>query len=170
MTVTQRSGWVFDTNVDAATTMQRMAAKVRDCVSHSKDVIDTANNIVSVVPPRDIHGQIQAIYDWLLRRFRFVSDPVNVELLRDPAEAIKRINARGFTQGDCDEAAMLSAALGISNGIPARFRALAFAARAPYSHVIADLRDNDGTWYPMDITRPQGFTPPPVARSLTVMV
>jgi transglutaminase-like putative cysteine protease len=170
MTVVQRSGWVFDTNVDARTTMQRMAGKVRDCVANSREVIDTANDIVSVVPPRDILGQIHAIYDWLLRRFRFVADPVNVELLRDPAGAVKRINARGFTQGDCDEAAMLGASLGMANGIRARFRALAFAPGAPYTHVIADLRGSDGAWYPLDITRPQGFTPPPVVRTLTVMV
>lgn len=170
MTTVLRSGWIFDTNVDAATTMRRMAAKVRDCVAKSPEVIDTANNIVSVVPPRDIHGQIHAIYDWLLRRFRFVSDPVGVELLRDPAGAIKRINSRGFTQGDCDEAAMLGAALGMANGIPARFRALSFAPGAPYSHVIADLHEPSGDWVPLDITRPQGFTPPPVVKSLTVMV
>jgi hypothetical protein len=150
--------------------MERMAKKVRDCVSHSREVIDTANDVVSVVPPRDVVGQIHVIYDWLLRRFRFVTDPVGVELLRDPAGAIARINTRGFTQGDCDEAAMLGAALGMANGIRARFRALAFAFNAPYSHVIADLQGSDGVWYPLDITRPQGFTPPPVARTLTVMV
>lgn len=149
--------------------MRNMAKRVRSCVGSSKDVIDTANDIVANVPPRDIPGQIEAIEQWLLRRFRFTADPVGVELLRDPAEAIKRARLRGFTMGDCDEAAMLSAALGMANGIPARFRALAFERGGPYTHVIADLLAN-GRWYPLDITKPQGFVVPDPVRTLIFMV
>lgn len=150
--------------------MRHMADRVRDCVRNSRDVIETANEAISGVTPRDRMAQIDAIREWLLRRFRFVSDPVGVELLRDPAGAIQRINARGFTMGDCDEAAMLGAALGMANGIPARFRALAFSPTGPYTHVIADLRGPTGRWYPLDITKPQGFVAPPVARYLVQLV
>lgn len=167
MTTVLRSGWTFGTNESAASTMRNMAAKVRDCLKKSREVIQTANDIVAAVAPRDITQQIDAINDWLLARFRFVSDPIGVELLRDPAGAIKRINTRGFTQGDCDEAAMLAASLGMANGIPARFRALAFGSEyAPYTHVICDLQTQSGLWVPMDITRPAGFTPPRPSRQL----
>lgn len=151
--------------------MKKMAKRVHDCVRNSRQVISTANIVISAVPPRDKAGQINAINDWLLHRFRFVSDPINVELLRDPAGALSNIVRSGFTQGDCDEAAMLAASLGNANGIQARFRALAFGGpAAPYTHVICDLLDQFGRWHPIDITRPQGFTPPPVSRTLTQAV
>jgi transglutaminase-like putative cysteine protease len=163
------SGWSFGTNESALATMRNMAKRARSCV-RSKEVIDTANRIISVVPSRDRVAQIDAIREWLSQHFRFVSDPIGVELLRDPAEAIQRINRGGFTQGDCDEAAMLGAALGMANGISARFRALAFARNAPYTHVIADLIDDNGHWCALDITRPQGFIAPDAARTLTLTV
>jgi transglutaminase-like putative cysteine protease len=165
----QLSGWSFGTDESALSTMRNMSRRVRSCVSDSKAVIDTANDIISNVRSRDVVAQIDAIRDWLLHRFRFVSDPVGVELLRDPAEAIARARSRGFTMGDCDEAAMLGAALGMANGIPARFRALAFERNAPYTHVIADLLGG-ARWYALDITKPQGFVAPDAVRTLTLMV
>lgn len=170
MTTVQRSGWSFGTNESAISTMRHMAGRVRDCVRNSRDVIETANDVVSVVPPRDTDSQIAVIGEWLTRRFRFLADPIGVELLRDPAGAIQRIRARGFTQGDCDEAAMLSAALGMANGIRARFRALSFGENAPYTHVVADLLGRGARWHPMDITKPQGLYVPDPSRTLTVMV
>lgn len=167
MSTVTRSGWTFGTNESAQSTMRNMAAKVRDCLKKSREVIDTANDVIAATTPRDVAQQIDAIADWLSARFRFVSDPVNVELLRDPAGAVKRINSRGYTQGDCDEAAMLAASLGMANGIPARFRALAFGTPyAPFTHVICDLRDQFGKWVPIDVTRPPGYTPPPPSRQL----
>lgn len=165
-----RSGWVFATNEDALTTMRKMSAQVRDCLRKSRDVIQTANDVVAAVEPRDKLTQVDTIYDWLLHHFRFVSDPVGVELLRDPAGSIREIKLRGYTQGDCDEAAMLGATLGMANGMPARFRSLAFGSRtAPFTHVIADLAV-DGQWHPLDITKPQGFIAPNPSRVLTLPV
>lgn len=166
-----RPGWVFATDEDAATTMNKMASQVRDCLRKSRELIQTANDIVAPLPPRDKRSQIDAIWDWLLHRFRYVADPIGVELLRDPAGSIHEINTRGYTQGDCDEAAMLAASLGMANGIPARFRSLAFGAPdAPYTHVIADLAPGDGKWYPIDITKPQGFIAPDPSRTLLLTV
>lgn len=150
--------------------MRNMAKRVRDCLAHSREVIETANDAVANVTPRDRLAQITTLNDWLSHRFRFIADPVGVELLRDPEGAVRRINARGFTQGDCDEAAMLAASLGMANGIPARFRALSFGPAAPYSHVIADLLGPGGEWYPLDVTKPYGMSMPRVFRSLTVSV
>lgn len=168
MTTTQLSGWSFGTNESALSTMQHMAKRVRGCLN-SREVIATANEVVAPVRPRDRSAQIHAISDWLLRRFRFVSDPIGIELLRDPAAALDSARRRGFTQGDCDEAAMLAASLGMANGIPARFRALAFSQNAPYTHVIADLHDGH-RWTPVDITKPQGMIAPDPVRTLTVGV
>lgn len=171
MTTFQRSGWSFGTNESAERTLKNMSARVRDCLKKSRLVVETANRVIAPVAPRYRAGQINAINDWLSHRFRFVSDPVGVELLRDPAGSIERIRERGFTQGDCDEAAMLAASLGMANGIPAQFRALAFGTpTAPYSHVVCDLQTDGGKWVPLDITKPDGFIVPPPSRVLSYKV
>lgn len=164
MSVARASGWTFATNTSAAATMRRMANSVRDCLARSRFVVQTANDVVANVAPRDVYGQIQAITHWLDAHFRYLSDPVGVELLRDPNGCLVEIQQKGFTQGDCDEAAMLAATLGMANGIPARFRALGFYTRnAPYSHVIGDLLGPGGRWIPIDITKPAEMDVPPVA-------
>lgn len=148
--------------------MKQMRQKVRDTLKKSPDVIRFANRLVAAVSPRDKRSQIDSISDYMTHHFRFVADPIGVELLRDPSESIRQMQMLGFTQGDCDEAAMVAAVLGMSNGIPARFRSLAFGG--PYVHVIADLAPGDGLWYPIDVTKPPGFFSPRPSRSLLVMV
>lgn len=167
----RRPGWVFATDETAGATMNKMARQVRDCLKKSREVVQTANNIVAPLPPRDKRAQVDAVWDFLMHRFRYVADPIGVELLRDPAGSIHEINTRVFTQGDCDEAAMLAASLGMANGIPARFRSLAFGTTdAPYTHVICDLTPGDRKWYPIDITKPQGFLAPNPSRTLILPV
>lgn len=172
MAVARPSGWVFSTSTDAGTTMRRMANLVRDCLASSRLVVNTANGIVANVAPRDVDGQINTIQDWLDSHFRYLSDPVGVELLRDPNGGISEILRLGYTQGDCDEAAMLAATLGMANGIPARFRAMAFYTKdAPFSHVVCDLLGSGKRWIPIDITKPADMEIPPTAtRTLIHMV
>lgn len=172
MATAHASSWVFDTDASVSRTLRRMRDKVRSCIASDPFTVQTANDVIRAVRPRDRAGQIDAITDWLDHAFRYVNDPVGVELLRDPATQFRQIRRDGFTQGDCDEAAMLSAALGMANGIPARFRALAFyRPDAPYTHVVADLQGPDGLWYPIDITKPPGMEHPPTpTRTLTLVV
>ena len=85
--------------------------------------------------------------------FHFTRDPHGVELLHTPAWMLREIAQRGKTYVDCDDAALLLAALGEAVGIPARFVAVAFFDRAaPYSHVWVELFDGRG-WRILDPTR-----------------
>lgn len=147
-----------------------MRDAVRKNLRQSARLVSAANSIIASVPPRDTLAQVRAIYDFTNRYFRYVNDPVGVELLRDPDTQIGEIQRNGFIQGDCDEAATLTAALGEANGIPARFRALAFYAKnAPYTHVVTDLLVGR-TWYPMDVTKPPGMVIPNPTKTLTLLV
>ena len=171
MSTVQLAGWSFGTNESALSTMRKMAQRVRETLRTSRYAIDVSNNVVSHTVPRDRVSQIRAISDYVSRRFRFVPDPIGVELLRDPTEMIFAMQQRGYTQGDCDDAAMVIATLGMANGIPARFRALAFySPDAPYTHVIADLCAVSGRWFPLDVTKPQRFDAPEPTRTLTIGV
>lgn len=170
MSTVQLAGWSFGTNESALMTMRLMASRSRAALK-SRATIDTANAIVANVLPRSRADQIRAINEYVTRRFRFVSDPISVELLRDPSEMIGNMQLRGYAQGDCDDAAMIVATLGMANGIAARFRSLAYGTlHAPYTHVIADLALGNGQYLPLDVTKPQRFDAPIPTRILTVGV
>src|SRR5438105_2174919 len=97
------STWSFDTNSSVERTLSRMRDRVRSCLRSSPLVVQTANDAVAATTSHDRYGQIDAIRGFLERVFRYVNDPVGVELLRDPAQQIAEIRQRGYTQGDCDE-------------------------------------------------------------------
>lgn len=152
--------WLIDSDVDARTTMLRMAKFCHKAMLDSY-VVRTANDVIRVARSRDYSFQIAAISAYMQEHFVFVNNPVGVQLIRDPRSMLLDIMERGTTQGACDDAAVLIATLGMANGIYARFRALAFCYQllgqcdrsATYSHVITDLF-NGSEWQELDVTKP----------------
>jgi hypothetical protein len=184
--MTTFGGWIIDTDVDARTTLGRMGWLARQAMRDPK-VIHAANSIVAAsgAAPRDTPAALDAIADFMAQHFLFVPNPIGTQTIRPPgwtgvpAEPgmLEDIQFRGFTQGACDDAAVLIATLGMANGIPARFRALAFCYQLDgrcdpteaYSHVIADLFDGE-TWRELDVTRPADLARPSadeIARTMT---
>lgn len=85
--------------------------------------------------------------------WRFVRDPAGVELVHRPERLLDLWRAKGHIPGDCDDAAVLGAALGKSIGLPARFVVLGFyGPTMPFSHVYAELQTPQG-WADLDVTR-----------------
>lgn len=166
--------WIIDTDVDARTTMERMA-KLCHQAMQAPAVIHAANVIISGAAPRDWPAQVDAIREFLESSFYFVPNPVGTQTIRPPGWTgtpsapgmLEDIQARGFTQGACDDAAVLIATLAMANGMPARFRAIAFCfvvdgrcdPTEAYTHVIADLFDGDA-WQELDVTRPDDVARP----------
>lgn len=148
--------------------------RMRDIVNRSLTiplVVETANGIAALVPPRDYVGIARAIRAWMAQRFRFVRDPLGVELLRDPQYQLNQWMAQGFITGDCDDAAVLGAALAKSVGIGARFVAVAFQQGAPLVHVYTVLTGRGdggigslGPGIDLDVTRPAQARARPVRR------
>lgn len=144
----------------ARQTLRRM----RDLVNRSLTVplvVETANGIAALVPPRDYVGIAKAIRSWMTQRFRFVRDPLGVELLRDPVYQLNQLSTLGYISGDCDDAAVLGAALAKSVGIGARFVAVSFQPGAPLVHVYTVLTGRMdggigslGPGIDLDVTRP----------------
>ena len=107
-------------------------------------------------------GAAEAIRDFLESRVRFEYDPPiehadgtveGTELLKSPRYMLREIEAHGVATGDCDDVAILGAALGRAAGLPARFALLAFTVGAPYEHVYTELLTAAG-WVELDTTRP----------------
>lgn len=113
--------------------------------------------------------QARAIRSWLASSVAFQSDPYGVELLRTVPEMLNEIQFRGLGRYDCDDVAILGAALGKAAGLPARFQVLGFHTPShPYRHVFAELYGSPARWVELDITRPDHL--PRVARVMTVGV
>lgn len=148
-------------------------AKMRQLVNKSLTdpiVVQTARDIAVQFYPRDRDSQAQAIRDFLKEHFQFVNDPRGVELLVPPRPMLETINKRYVVTGDCDEAAILGAALGKAIGLQARFVLLGFQGSAgAYAHVYTILRGASG-WVSLDVTRPLRGPFPPVMRQTTVEV
>jgi len=144
-------------DVGSATTLTRMAGMVNAALSVPL-VIETAASIVAHVPSRDYLGMAHAIRNWMQAHFKFVPDPVGVELLRDPDYQLREYMTRGKILGDCDDAAILGAALGKAVGIRAKFVAVAFRSPGPLAHVYTVLTGSAGraigSGVDLDVTRP----------------
>lgn len=163
-------GWQA-TQGSAPQTLARMAHNIRASLKDPA-VVETARGIVARVEPRDCVAQARAIRAWTDKRFRFVRDPLGVELLETPAFHLARIRELGFVQGDCDDAATITAALGMAIGIPAMLHAVAFFdPGAPFAHVYTVLYPTNGTGATVeveqDITHLAGKQRPPVSRRIT---
>jgi transglutaminase-like putative cysteine protease len=170
MTVTDSlSGWTVQSGGDARRTMMQMARNVRASLLDPA-VVEPARAIVHGVAPRDCVAQAREIRRWVDKRFRFVRDPLGVELLETPAFHLARIRDYGFVQGDCDDAATITAALGMAIGIPASLHAVAFAPGAGFSHVFTMLHPPGAAPVEMDVTHVAGTPKPPIFRSISLTV
>jgi transglutaminase-like putative cysteine protease len=96
----------------------RKDMRVRTVVEH----------IVHKLEPGDYASEAYAIYAWVCRNIRYLRDPHDVELVKDPANVLKSKAA------DCDEIATLLAAMLMSCGVPCRFCVVSFRKGVP-SHV-----------------------------------
>lgn len=103
----------------------------------------------------DAPAKVRAIRQWLRSHIRFLADPDTTELLHDPVLLVRWINEQGMIGVDCDDVAILGAALGKAVGLPARFVIVGFFdERAPFTHVWAELFDG-ADWRELDTTRTQ---------------
>jgi hypothetical protein len=97
--------------------------------------------------------QAQGIREFLAATVRFTPDPSGLELLKTPAYMLSKVELTGFTTGDCDDVAILGAALGMALAMPARFVLVGFDPGQPLQHVWTELGTPDG-WAELDVTRP----------------
>ena len=95
------------------------------------------------------------IRDFIESHTQFLADPSVAEALTPPADLVMDCLRNGIAQVDCDDVAMLTAALGMSIGLRARFVVVAFhSPNAPFAHVWTDLGDAAGQqWWSVDPNR-----------------
>lgn len=115
-----------------------------------------AQRITGALAGRDGEAQARAIRAWLSQQIVFLRDPSGVELLHSASRMLTMAAQQGNIHVDCDDAAILAAALGASVGLRARFVVVGFGSpSAPYRHVWTELSNPSGTprWIEQDVTR-----------------
>ncbi len=146
-------------------TLRKMAKLAREALRDPR-VLETAARIARAAQVRDQVGQATALRAWVAQHTRYLNDPPGLELLRTPSFLLDRIGRDGLVEGDCDDMALLTAALGLAAGIAPRFVAVGFAGPGgPLTHVYTELLTPAG-WQEMDVTRPEGRTMPTPTRRL----
>lgn len=113
-----------------------------------------------------------AIRNWLEDHTVFQRDPDGMEMLHGPAWQMRQALTAGTVRVDCDDVAMLAAALGKAAGLRARFIVVGFGSpKAPFRHVWTELAPPGAPWTECDITRPaQGIEASAISRTLVVGV
>ncbi len=98
--------------------------------------------------------QTRLVREWLARYVGFLRDPIGHELLHTPELLVAAIQQHGAVDVDCDDVAMLGAALGMAIGLRARF--VMIGRDGGYEHIWSELcGPNAGdAWEDLDITRP----------------
>jgi hypothetical protein len=98
-------------------TWQTIDAMVKLCHEAVLDeqVRQAALAICAPVAGHDFDGEVRRLYEWVRDNVTFRRDPLNVERVQTP------INTLNFKTGDCDDQALLLAALLSSLGHPCQF-------------------------------------------------
>lgn len=96
---------------------------------------------------------VRALESWLRLRVTIIDE--FEELLISPKIMIQQIWDKGRSAGDCDDLAMLSAAILASAGAETRFIAVGELTDGSFSHVFTQYRfPNWNDWQSFDITIP----------------
>ena len=136
-------------------------------------VIEAAVNAVRNADGRDANALARELERYLRAHLDFLPDGlIQGEVLRSPRYLLDEIAKHGKARADCEDASMLTAALGKSVGVPARLVALAFFGPSePFRHVFAELHTPRG-WVAVDPTEPSraGMRALPVTRRMELAV
>jgi hypothetical protein len=93
---------------------------------------------------RDVDAIAGAIYTWMVRTINYVRDPWDVERLQSPVVTLRQ------KAGDCDDHAILGAALLGSLGVQTGFRIVSRSGSS-FDHIYAVYRSGD-QWKSFDTT------------------
>lgn len=130
----------------------RVMRRLVDAAQADAGFVRFATDLIRNVPAHDEAGELFALFSWIQQNIRFTKDPVAKEKLYPPQELLK------IRAGDCDDIAMLTAALALTLGYPAQLITVSSNPDYPetFSHVYTEveLPPGSGNWVAMDAARP----------------
>lgn len=151
----ERVYWIPEGHAGIEATVRTMRQLARDGTT-SPLLRSTADRILAGAGTDA--DRARRIRDFLQEWTRFEFDPPGVELVRTPHEMLDTVRDGRAVSGDCDDVAVLGAALSHVAGLRSRFVLLGFEPGAPFRHVYTEVLA-DGRWRELDVTRPAQFPP-----------
>lgn len=140
--------------------------------AHDPEVVFLARGITRNVASKNYRGELQAIYNWVVKNIRYRQDPYWIEWVQSPKVTLglevitlpngMRSDLVAFSE-DCDGHSTLIASLAMALGHGAGFETVCASRRMPeeptHVYALAGLRGPAGeTWIPLDSTMPnKGF-------------
>lgn len=122
--------------------------------SHSYAVRSVATRIVHDVPSKQVGGELATLYRWVRDNIRYRFDPVDLEWVQSPARTLTE------RAGDCDDMAVLLAALAGSLGHKYRFLTVG-PSKGIMKHVAVEAWDGR-QWVTLDpVLEPPGKSTAP---------
>ena len=131
-----------------AQTLNVMAELVREAQLEAV-TRETALHLMTIWRPGQTRTGIQRLTRWVRSHMRFINEPI--ETLHKPGWMLQTIGTQGWVWGDCDDAAMLTATLGVAVGLAARLVAIRPPNTTEFVHVFSEL-GKDGIWLASDPT------------------
>lgn len=127
-----------------------------------------AARLATTAGRKDYFGQLAALYDDFMKRWRYVRDPLGVETVATSGPAVWGITAGAYNQGgkgwgDCDDATTYLGAAARAIGLPVRIVTMSKPGSKRMSHVYPEIEIPGRGWIPADPVAhplPMGGAPP----------
>lgn len=124
-------------------TLRIMVSVVRKTKT-SLPVLTLARSIVKSCAPKDYVCEATALQQYVQKAIRYTRDINDVETIQYPEQTLS------LGTGDCDDMAILFAALAESVGFPTRFAAVGLSGQG-FSHVLAQLMIPGQGWVSAEV-------------------
>lgn len=168
---TVSTGWIPPTRGGVAATVRTLARLARNAGPLTRWY-------AAALPPAprgaalQVGGQLDGHFApelrrWLAALWVEAPDPAGVELVMSPDYQLHRLHREGYLEGDCDDVAVLGAALALARGRAARFITLSFTRNRVPEHIYADVFEPGVGWLDLDILKPSGPLPAVTDRTVT---
>jgi transglutaminase-like putative cysteine protease len=92
---------------------------------------------------------LAAIFDLCKRAYEFAPDPPEAELVRNHVAQVRQMLAGKTVRGDCDDLAVVIAAMLIALDFPYAFVTVSRDS-GPYEHILTVAGTKERGWYPID--------------------
>jgi len=116
-----------------------------------------AELVVAGLPARDENIEVNAVFDWVLRHYRYLRDPQGLEFVKSPEVCDREISERGAFQGDCDDVSAYLGALLAAIGYKVKLVVMSVPNRdGAFRHIyIKVFLPKQKRWLPLEATAPQ---------------
>jgi hypothetical protein len=101
-----------------------------------------AESIVRHVAPKDYLSEILALYGWATSPWlRYTNDAIHVEQVKTPYRTLLEVSKTGVSLVDCDDIAVVMAAMALSLGRRCQYVVVGFGHPDVFTHVFLRVQE-----------------------------